>query len=70
MVPAPPPGAAVTVWAAGGVDVLTRIAAGTTVLGFLPVVPMTVVSALLMWIVSLATAGARPAVATLAKYEV
>src|SRR3954468_11254839 len=47
-VPAPPPGSAVTVWAAGGVDIVTRIAAGTTVFGLLPVVPMTIGSALLM----------------------
>src|SRR5918994_1166188 len=32
-VPAPPPGTSVTIWAAGGVDVIARIAAGTTVLG-------------------------------------
>ena len=69
-VPAPPPGAPVTVWAVGGVDVVTRIAAGTTVLGFLPVVPMTIVSALLMFVVSRATAGSLPSAATLAKYEV
>ena len=69
-VAAPPPGAAVTVWAVGGVDVITRIAAGTTVLGFLPVVPMTIVSALLMFVVSRATAGSLPSSATLAKYEV
>jgi len=70
VIPAPPPGAAVTVWGVGGVDVIARIAAGTTVLGFLPVVPMTIVSALLMFIVSRATAGSLPAPATLAKYEV
>lgn len=70
MVPAPPPGAPVTVWAVGGVDVIARLASGTTVLGFLPVVPMTIGSALLMFIMSLATPGARPAPATLAKYEV
>jgi Na+/proline symporter len=70
MVPAPPPGAPVTVWTVGGVDMITRITAGTTVLGFLPVVPMTLVSALLMFIVSRATAGSLPAPATLAKYEV
>ena len=69
-IPAPPPGAPVTVWAVGGVDVIARIAAGTTVLGFLPVVPMTLMSALLMFIVSRATAGSLPAPATLAKYEV
>jgi SSS family solute:Na+ symporter len=70
MVAAPLPGAAVTVWAVGGVDVIARIAAGTTVLGFLPVVPMTIISALLMVVVSQATAGSRPAPATLARYEV
>jgi SSS family solute:Na+ symporter len=69
-IPAPPPAAPVTVWALGGVDVITRIASGTTVLGFLPVVPMTLMSALLMFIVSRATAGSLPAPATLAKYEV
>jgi SSS family solute:Na+ symporter len=69
-VPAPPPGASVTVWAVGGVDVIARTAAGTTVLGLLPVVPMTVVSALLMFVVSRATAGSIPSAATLAKYEV
>ena len=69
-VPAPPPGTAVTVWGLGGVDVITRITSGTTVLGFLPVVPMTIVSALLMFIVSRATAGSLPAPATLARYEV
>ena len=70
VVPAPPPGTTVTVWGLGGVDVITRITSGTTVLGFLPVVPMTIVSALLMFIVSRATAGSLPAPATLAKYEV
>jgi SSS family solute:Na+ symporter len=70
VVPAPPPGAAVTVWAAGGVDVVTRIAAGTTVFGLLPVVPMTIGSAILMYIVSLATRASIPGSATLAKYEV
>lgn len=70
VVPAPPPGTTVTVWGLGGVDVITRITSGTTVLGFLPVVPMTILSALLMFIVSRATAGSLPAPATLAKYEV
>ena len=70
VVPAPPPGAAVTVWAVGAVDIVTRIAAGTTVFGLLPVVPMTIGSAVLMYIVSLATSGSIPGSATLAKYEV
>jgi len=67
-VPAPPPGAAVSVLRIGGVDVVTRAAAGTLVLGFLPVVPMTIVSALLMIIVSRSTPGSRPGAVTLARY--
>ena len=70
VVPAPPPGAAVAVWAVGGVDVISRVAAGTTVFGLLPVVPMTIGSALLMYIVSLATRGSIPGSATLARYQV
>src|SRR4051812_36466199 len=70
VVTAPPPGAVVPVWTAGGVDVVVRIAAGTTVFGLLPVVPMTLISAFLMYVVSRATAGSLPAAATLAKYEV
>ena len=69
-VPAPPPGASVAVWAVGGVDVITRIAAGTTVFGLLPVVPMTIGSAVLMYVVSLATQASVPRSTTLARYEV
>jgi solute:Na+ symporter, SSS family len=69
-VPAPPPGTLVRVWSVGGLDVIARNAAGTTVLGFLPVVPMTLMSALLMVVVSRATPAAIPAAATLARYEV
>ena len=69
-VPAPPPGSAVPVWAIGGTTVIARIAAGTTVLGLLPVVPMTIVSALLMIVVSIATRRSLPGAATLARYEV
>jgi solute:Na+ symporter, SSS family len=69
-VPAPPPGAAVTIWSAGGVDVITRIVAGTTVFGLLPVVPMTIGSAFLMIVVSRLTPASLPAPATLARYEV
>jgi len=70
VVPAPLPGAGVTIWAVGGVDVITRGAAGTTVLGFLPVVPMTIGSAVLMIVVSRMTSASLPAAATVAKYEV
>jgi SSS family solute:Na+ symporter len=66
----PAPGSALTVWAVGGVNVISRIAAGTTVFGLLPVVPMTIGSVLLMFIVSRATTGSRPSAATLARYEV
>src|SRR6185295_11720096 len=52
IVPAPPPGPATTVLSIGGVDVITRAAAGTMVMGLLPVVPMTIISALLMIVVS------------------
>ena len=65
MVP-PPAGAPVVLWAMGGTDVIVRGAAGVMVLGFLPVVPMTIVSALLMWAVSLATR--KPAPETIARY--
>jgi hypothetical protein len=56
------------VLAIGGVDLVSRGASGATVLGLLPVVPMTVISALLMVIVSRSTPGARPGAATLARY--
>jgi solute:Na+ symporter, SSS family len=67
-VPAPPPGVAVSILSLGGLDVISRAASGTTVLGVLPVVPMTIVSALLMVTVSLLTSNSRPSHATLAKY--
>jgi solute:Na+ symporter, SSS family len=68
VVPAPPPGAIVPILTVGGVDVVTRAAAGAMVFGLLPVVPMTLVSALLMFVVSILTPRARPGQATLAKY--
>ena len=68
VVPAPPPGSAVSVLTIAGVDVVTRAAAGTMVLGLLPVVPMTVISALLMVIVSRLTAAARASRETLGRY--
>jgi SSS family solute:Na+ symporter len=68
VIPAPPPGAVTTVISIAGADVVTRVAAGTMVFGLLPVVPMTLVSALLMILISRMTPGARPCVATLARY--
>jgi len=43
-----------------------RTATGTTVFGLLPVVPMTAISALLMWLVS--TATPKPSQATITRY--
>ena len=68
VVPAPPPGAAVPVLTIGGVEVITRAASGAMVLGVLPVVPMTLISALLMVMVSRWTSASRPGAATLARY--
>jgi solute:Na+ symporter, SSS family len=68
VVPPPPAGAAVSILSVAGVDVVTRAASGTTVLGLLPVVPMTIVSAALLLVVSICTPASRPAAATLARY--
>jgi SSS family solute:Na+ symporter len=65
-VPAPAPGPATVFWTLGGTEVLSRTPGGTAVFGFMPVVPMVIVSALLMWLVSLATK--KPAASTIAKY--
>jgi len=67
-IPSPPPGAAVSVWWAFGADIVTRTAAGAMVLGFLPVVPMTIASAVLMVVVSRLTAVTCPGRDTLARY--
>jgi solute:Na+ symporter, SSS family len=66
MVPAPAPGPPTVVWRQGGLDVLVRTTGGTAVLGFMPVVPMVLVSALLMVLVSLCTP--KPSRTTLARY--
>jgi Na+/proline symporter len=65
-VAAPAPGPPVVYWAAGGVDVIARTPSGTSVFGFMPVVPMVLVSALLMFVVSKLTP--KPSAATVAKY--
>jgi Na+/proline symporter len=67
-IPPPPPGQPVPVLSVGGLDVITREAGGAMVLGFLPVVPMTIVSSLLMVAVSWLTQRARPTEATLRRY--
>lgn len=65
-VPAPAPGPATVVWSLGGTEVLSRTPGGTAVFGFMPVVPMVLISALLMIVVSLVTA--KPKQSTLARY--
>ena len=65
--PAPGPGANIVVASVGGMELLSRTLGGTAVFGgFLPVVPMVLVSALLMFVVSLVTR--KPAPSTLARY--
>jgi SSS family solute:Na+ symporter len=66
VVPAPAPGPPVVFWTVGGVEALSRTPGGTAVFGFMPVVPMVLISTLLMWIVSLVTS--KPSQATIAKY--
>jgi hypothetical protein len=66
VVPAPAPGPATILWAPGGVEMLSRTPGGTAVFGFMPVVPMVLMSALLMFVVSLLTK--KPAASTIAKY--
>jgi Na+(H+)/acetate symporter ActP len=66
MVPAPAPGPPTVFWAPGGVEFLSRTPGGTAVFGFMPVVPMVIGSALLMFVVSLLTR--KPSASTLAKY--
>ncbi len=66
VVPAPASGTVTAVWSVGAIDVLSRTPGGTAVWGFMPVVPMTIISALLMVVVSRLTP--RPADATLARY--
>jgi len=62
----PPSGPPTVLWRIGGIDVITRAASGLAVLNLMPVVPMTLVSALLMWIVSVATP--KPSADTLSRY--
>lgn len=67
IVPAAAPGQNVVFWSFGGVDMLIRTPGGTGVLGgFMPVVPMVLISAFLMFAVSKLTA--KPSEETVAKY--
>ncbi len=66
IVPATSPGTVLSMWTVGGVDIVTRTPGGTDVLGFMPVVPMTLMSAALMVVVSACTA--KPSDATVSRY--
>ncbi|MDE2667963.1 MAG: sodium:solute symporter family protein [Acidobacteriota bacterium] len=65
MIP-PPSGPPTAILSWGQLDLIVRTAGGTTILGFLPVVPIVLVSALLMIVVSWMTA--RPGAATIERY--
>jgi SSS family solute:Na+ symporter len=65
-VPAPAPGPPTIFWSLGGTEALSRTPGGTAVFGFMPVVPMVIVSALLMIVISKITP--KPKATTLAKY--
>ena len=65
-VPAPPPGPPVVVARLFGADLLARTPGGTAVFGFMPVVPMVLISGLLMAVVSRLTP--RPSPQTIARY--
>jgi SSS family solute:Na+ symporter len=67
-IPAPPPGEAVPLLSLAGTAVITRATTGMMVFGLLPVVPMTLISAALLAVVSLLTPGSRPGRETLAPY--
>jgi SSS family solute:Na+ symporter len=66
VVPAPAPGPPVAYWSPGGTEIISRTPGGTAVLGFMPVVPMVIISALLMIFVSKMTS--KPSQKTVAKY--
>ncbi len=53
-------------WSLGDTAVIARTSGGTSVFGMLPVVPMTLVSAALMWVFSVLTP--KPSAATLGRY--
>jgi SSS family solute:Na+ symporter len=68
LVPAPAPGQVEVVlpWKLFGQAALARTPGGTSVFGFMPVVPMVLISALLMFVVSRFTP--KPSAATIARY--
>ena len=68
LIPAPPPGTSIAVLSLGDSTIITRGAAGTFVFGLLPVVPMTLISALLMMSSRSQPRFAKPGERTLERY--
>jgi hypothetical protein len=66
LVPAPLSGPPTLVWSLGGLPALARTPGGTAFFGFMPVVPITLVSALLIGVVSALTP--KPSPATISRY--
>jgi SSS family solute:Na+ symporter len=66
VIPAPAPGPSTLFWSIGGMEIISRTPGGTAVLGFMPVVPMVIISALMMILFSKLTS--KPAAATVARY--
>ena len=65
-IPTPPPGPPIVVWSMAGLEILSRTPGGTAVFGLMPVVPMTIISALLIIVVSWMTK--KPSAATIQRY--
>jgi SSS family solute:Na+ symporter len=66
LVPAPASGSPTLLWSIAGLDALSRTPGGTAILGLMPVVPMTMISALLLIVVSWLTA--KPSGDTISRY--
>lgn len=65
-VPAPAPGPSIVSWSVSGIDVLARTPGGTAVFGFMPVVPMVIVSGLLM--ITFSKITVKPQDSTIQRY--
>lgn len=68
MVPPAAAGTTRVLWSLGGLDLLARTPGGTSVMGFAPVMPMVLISAVLMFVVSLLTRP--PSATTIGRYDV
>jgi Na+/proline symporter len=66
VVPAPAPGHPVVALSVAGVEVLSRTPGGTAIFGLMPVVPMTVISAILL--VGVSSLTSKPSAPSLKRY--